>query len=102
MVNWYKNPSVRDVKGYLSCGIVGIWLEHGWRNSQHKEMAFPQIDKAYPRDFMQRGMRESEGKQLMLRIAEVVPRHLGRTKKQEPASSSTAGPSKGNYGRKKK
>lgn len=38
----------------------------------------------------------------MLRIAELVPRHLERTKKQEPASSSSAGPSKGNCGRKKK
>lgn len=39
----------------------------------------------------------------MLRIAELVPRHPGRTKKQEPASSSTAaGPSKGKGGRKKK
>ncbi|CAK9319912.1 unnamed protein product [Citrullus colocynthis] len=79
---------------------------------------FPQIDKAYPRDFMQRGrvgvlLKKEDGtlsnpaitsrKQLMLRIAELVPRHPGRTKKQEPASSSsTAGPSKGKSGRKKK
>ncbi|PNX91123.1 hypothetical protein L195_g047252, partial [Trifolium pratense] len=35
------------------------------------------------------------GKQLMLRVAEMVPKHHGRTKKQETASTSTttAGPS---------
>ncbi|KAG2384413.1 Signal recognition particle protein [Vigna angularis] len=33
------------------------------------------------------------GKQLMLRVAEMVPRHHGRTKKQETASTSTTGPS---------
>ncbi|KAK7363418.1 hypothetical protein VNO77_05561 [Canavalia gladiata] len=67
-----------------------------------------EIDKAYPRDFMQRGrvrvlLKKEDGtlynssissrKQLMLRIAEMVPRHHGRTKKQEAASTSTAGPS---------
>ncbi|KAE9601535.1 hypothetical protein Lal_00040610 [Lupinus albus] len=68
-----------------------------------------EIDKAYPRDFMQRGrvrvlLKKEDGtlfnpaiatrKQLMLRIAEMVPRHPGRTKKQETASSSsTAGTS---------
>ncbi|CAL0330233.1 unnamed protein product [Lupinus luteus] len=68
-----------------------------------------EIDKAYPRDFMQRGrvrvlLKKEDGslfnpaiatrKQLLLRIAEMVPRHPGRTKKQETASSSsTAGPS---------
>ncbi|KAL2344428.1 hypothetical protein Fmac_005713 [Flemingia macrophylla] len=68
-----------------------------------------EIDKAYPRDFMQRGrvrvlLKTEDGslfnssissrKQLMLRVAEMVPRHHGRTKKQETAStSSTSGPS---------
>lgn len=33
------------------------------------------------------------GKQLMLRVAEMVPKHHGRTKKQEAAATSTAGPS---------
>ncbi|EXB66778.1 hypothetical protein L484_003871 [Morus notabilis] len=42
------------------------------------------------------------GKQLMLRIAELVPRHPGRTKKQEPASVSNAGASKSGKGGKKK
>ena len=43
------------------------------------------------------------GKQLMLRVAEMVPRHHGRTKKQEAASTSTAGPSnKSGKGGKKK
>ncbi|XP_004147903.1 signal recognition particle 19 kDa protein [Cucumis sativus] len=85
----------------------------------HLKLPFAiEIDKAYPRDFMQRGrvrvlLKKEDGtlsnpaitsrKQLMLRIAELVPRHPGRTKKQEPASSSsTAGPSKGKGGRKKK
>ncbi|TXG60657.1 hypothetical protein EZV62_015230 [Acer yangbiense] len=63
------------------------------------------IDKAYPRDFMQRGRvrallkREngtlfnpaiSSRKPLMLHVAELVPRHPGRTKKQESASTSSA------------
>ncbi|KDO36620.1 hypothetical protein CISIN_1g042350mg [Citrus sinensis] len=42
-------------------------------------------------------------KQLMLHVAELVPRHPNRTKKQEPAStSSNAGPSKSGKGGKKK
>ncbi|XP_052207572.1 signal recognition particle 19 kDa protein-like [Diospyros lotus] len=74
-----------------------------------------EIDKAYPRDFMQRGrvrvlLKKEDGtlynpaipskQQLMLRIAELVPRHPGRNKKQEPsataaaASTSGAAPSK--------
>jgi signal recognition particle subunit SRP19 len=68
-----------------------------------------ELDKAYPRDFMQRGrvrvqLKKEDGspfnpaistrKQLMMQIAELVPRHPGRTKKQEPASSSAAGASK--------
>ncbi|GMN47632.1 hypothetical protein TIFTF001_016804 [Ficus carica] len=76
-----------------------------------------EIDKAYPRDFMQRGrvrvlLKKDDGtlfnpaissrKQLMLRIAELVPRHPGRTKKQEPASASNAGTSKSGKGGKKK
>ncbi|GAU16724.1 hypothetical protein TSUD_199660 [Trifolium subterraneum] len=63
-----------------------------------------EIDKAYPRDFMQRGrvrvlLKKEDGtlinpsissrKQLMLRVAEMVPKHHGRTKKQETASTST-------------
>ncbi|KAJ8429290.1 hypothetical protein Cgig2_016328 [Carnegiea gigantea] len=47
--------------------------------------------------------RNIQEKQLMLRIAELVPRHHGRTKKQEPASSSSNAPAKsGKGGRKKK
>lgn len=55
-----------------------------------------EIDKAYPRDFMQRGrvrvlLKKEDGtfcnpaipsrKELMLHVAELVPRHPGRTKK---------------------
>ncbi|XP_015886153.1 signal recognition particle 19 kDa protein [Ziziphus jujuba] len=76
-----------------------------------------EIDKAYPRDFMQIGrvrvlLKKEDGtlynpaissrKQLMLRVAELVPRHPGRAKKQEPASTSTAGSSKSGKGGKKK
>ncbi|KAH7686271.1 signal recognition particle subunit SRP19 protein [Dioscorea alata] len=78
-----------------------------------------ELDKAYPRDFMQRGrvrilLRREDGspynpaigtrKQLMHQVAELVPKHHGRTKKQEPAATSTAaGPSKsGKSGKKKK
>ena len=42
------------------------------------------------------------GKLLMGKIAELVPRHPGRTKKQEPASTSNAGTSKSGKGGKKK
>ncbi|GMN56084.1 hypothetical protein TIFTF001_025208 [Ficus carica] len=90
-----------------------------------------EIVKAYPRDFRKRGrvrvlLKKDDGslynpaisssgleyqvplqlslpwKQLMLRIAELVPRHPGRTKKQEPASASNAGTSKSGKGGKKK
>ncbi|TYI24407.1 hypothetical protein ES332_A06G231800v1 [Gossypium tomentosum] len=79
-----------------------------------------EIDKAYPRDFMQRGsvrvqLKKEDGtlwnpaissrKQLMLQVAELVPRHPGRTKKQEAPSTSSAaaGSSKpGKGGRKKR
>ncbi|KAI5658816.1 hypothetical protein M9H77_27609 [Catharanthus roseus] len=77
-----------------------------------------ELDKAYPRDFMQRGrvrvqLKNEDGtffnptissrKQLMMQVAELVPRHPGRTRKQEPAaSSSAAGPSKSGKGGKKK
>ncbi|XP_052179604.1 signal recognition particle 19 kDa protein-like [Diospyros lotus] len=69
-----------------------------------------ELDKAYPRDFMQRGrvrvlLKKEHGtlynssvpskKQLMLRIAELVPRHPGRAKKQEPAASTTSSSSSG-------
>ncbi|RLM80561.1 signal recognition particle 19 kDa protein-like [Panicum miliaceum] len=76
-------------------------------------------DKSYPRDFLQVGrvrmqLKRDDGspvnpeivtkKKLMLQVAELVPKHLGRTKKQEPASnSSSTAPSKpGKGGRKKK
>lgn len=42
------------------------------------------------------------GKQLMLHVAELVPRHPGRTKKQEPVSTSNAATSKSGKGGKKK
>ncbi|URE43871.1 Signal recognition particle 19 kDa, partial [Musa troglodytarum] len=78
-----------------------------------------ELDKAYSRDFMQRGrvrvlLKREDGslyntdigskKQLMLRVAELIPKHHGRTKKQEPANTSTAttGPSKSGKGGKKK
>ncbi|KAM7278956.1 hypothetical protein ACFE04_006090 [Oxalis oulophora] len=77
-----------------------------------------EIDKAYPRDFMQRGrvrvmLKKDDGtlfnpavsskKQLMIHVAELVPRHPGRTKKQEPAaSSSNAGSTKSGKGGRKK
>ncbi|XP_051114599.1 signal recognition particle 19 kDa protein-like isoform X1 [Andrographis paniculata] len=90
-------------------------------------------EKAYPRDFMQRGrvrvlLKREDGslynpaisstsltsyprfygvdmfgwKQLMLHVAELVPRHPGRTKKQEPPSTSATGGSKSGKGGKKK
>ncbi|CAK9147472.1 unnamed protein product [Ilex paraguariensis] len=84
----------------------------------HLKLPFAiEIDKAYPRDFMQRGrvrvlLKKEDGtlynpaissrKQLMLHIVELVLRHPGRTKKQEPTSALTAGPSKFGKARKKK
>lgn len=78
-------------------------------------------DKAYPRDFMQRGrvrvmLKKEDGtlcnpaipsrKQLMIRVAELVPKHPGRAKKQEAAasssSSSAASTKSGKGGRKKR
>ncbi|XP_028776162.1 signal recognition particle 19 kDa protein-like [Neltuma alba] len=78
-----------------------------------------EIDKAYPRDFMQRGrvrvlLKKEDGtlynpsitsrKSLMLRIAEMVPRHHGRAKKQEPVSTSagTSNNKPGKSGKKKR
>ncbi|ONK66685.1 uncharacterized protein A4U43_C06F10910 [Asparagus officinalis] len=76
-----------------------------------------ELDKAYPRDFMQRGrvrvmLKRDDGspynpavaskKQLMLRVAELVPKHPGRHKKQEASNASTAGPSKSGKGGRKK
>ncbi|WOL06984.1 signal recognition particle 19 kDa protein-like [Canna indica] len=78
-----------------------------------------ELDKAYPRDFMQRGrvrfqLKKEDGslwnpeigskKQLMLRVAELIPKHQGRMKKQEPAANTTttAGSSKSGKGGKKK
>ncbi|VAI76752.1 unnamed protein product [Triticum turgidum subsp. durum] len=67
-------------------------------------LKIPRLDKAYPRDFFQVGrvrvqLTNDDGspvnpaittkKQLMIQIAELVPKHHGRTKKQEPV----AGPS---------
>ncbi|XP_058763031.1 signal recognition particle 19 kDa protein-like [Vicia villosa] len=67
-----------------------------------------EIDKACPRDFMPRGdlkvlLKREDGtlcnssissrKQLMLRVAEMVPKHHGRTKKQETVSASSTAPS---------
>ncbi|XP_047073866.1 signal recognition particle 19 kDa protein-like [Lolium rigidum] len=72
-----------------------------------------ELDKAYPRDFFQVGrvrvqLTNEDGspvnpairtkKQLMIQIAELVPKHHGRTKKQEPA----AGPSVVSSNNKKK
>ncbi|KAF2312690.1 hypothetical protein P3X46_027973 [Hevea brasiliensis] len=84
----------------------------------HLKLPFAiEIDKAYPRDFMQIGrvrvlLKKEDGtfynpsiptrKQLMLRVAELVPRHPMRTKKQEPASTSGAGSTKPGKGGKKK
>ncbi|KQJ83189.1 signal recognition particle 19 kDa protein isoform X2 [Brachypodium distachyon] len=74
-------------------------------------------DKAYPRDFFQRGrvrvqLQNEDGspvnpairtkKQLMIQIAELVPKHQGRTKKQEPSASSSAAPTSKSKGGKKK
>ncbi|XP_054807692.1 signal recognition particle 19 kDa protein [Prosopis cineraria] len=76
-----------------------------------------EIDKAYPRDFMQRGrvrvlLKKEDGtlynpsitsrKGLMLRVAEMVPRHHARVKKQEPASTSAGPSNKSGKGGKKK
>ncbi|XP_031474905.1 signal recognition particle 19 kDa protein isoform X1 [Nymphaea colorata] len=76
-----------------------------------------EVDKAYPRDFMQVGrvrvsLKKEDGsfynpeicsrKQLMLQVAELVPRHPGRSKKQEPAASTAAASSKPSKGGKKK
>lgn len=79
-----------------------------------------EIDKAYPRDFMQRGrvrvqLKNEDGtlynpaitsrKQLMLQVADLVPKHPDRTKKQVAPSTSTAGAGSsksGKGGRKKK
>ncbi|KAK6140960.1 hypothetical protein DH2020_025297 [Rehmannia glutinosa] len=66
-------------------------------------------EKAYPRDFMQRGrvrvlLKREDGSLCNPAISsKLVPRHPGRTKKQEPASSSsTAVASKSGKGGKKK
>ncbi|KAG5223368.1 signal recognition particle protein [Salix suchowensis] len=82
----------------------------------HLKLPFAiEIDKAYPRDFMQVGrvrvlLKREDGvyvilpflPQLMIHVAELVPRHPGRTKKQEPASTSNAATSKSGKGGKKK
>lgn len=38
----------------------------------------------------------------MIRVAELVPRHPGRTKKQEPASTSSGPAKSGKHGKKKR
>uniref|UniRef100_A0ACD5Z0C5 Uncharacterized protein n=2 Tax=Avena sativa TaxID=4498 RepID=A0ACD5Z0C5_AVESA len=70
-------------------------------------MVYMQLDKAYPRDFFQVGrvrvqLTNDDGtpvnpsirtkKQLMIQIAELVPKHHGRTKKQEPVAGSSNAP----------
>ncbi|KMZ68104.1 Signal recognition particle 19 kDa protein [Zostera marina] len=67
--------------------------------------SFVEEDKAYPRDFMQRGrvrisLKREDGslinpsvdsrKQLMVRVAELIPKHHGRSKKQETSSAGTS------------
>ncbi|KAH8491915.1 hypothetical protein POPTR_012G045500v4 [Populus trichocarpa] len=84
----------------------------------HLKLPFAiEIDKAYPRDFMQVGrvrvlLKREDGslcnpaipsrKQLMFHVAELVPRHPGRTKKQEPASTANVSTSKSGKGGRKK
>uniref|UniRef100_A0A7N0UXB8 Signal recognition particle 19 kDa protein n=1 Tax=Kalanchoe fedtschenkoi TaxID=63787 RepID=A0A7N0UXB8_KALFE len=98
-----ENPTCVEI--YDSCKYLNI-------------PAAIEIDKAYPRDFMQRGrvrvlLKREDGtfsnpgitsrKQLMLQVAELVPRHQGRTKKQETTSASASGPStKSGKGKKKR
>lgn len=63
-----------------------------------------ELDKAYSRDFMQRGrvrvqLKREDGtivnpaiptrKALLLKVAELVPKHHGRSKKQEAAASAS-------------
>ncbi|CAH9131815.1 unnamed protein product [Cuscuta epithymum] len=82
-----------------------------------KVLSTIETEKAYPRDYMQRGrvrvlLKREDGslynlaissrKELMMHVAELVPRHPNRTKKQEPASSAAAGTSKPGKGGKKK
>ncbi|MBA0868055.1 hypothetical protein Goshw_008198 [Gossypium schwendimanii] len=109
--NHLKVPNAIEVCSCVICdAIVEMW----------RRMRPYLIDKAYPRDFMQRGrvriqLKKEDGtlwnpaissrKQLMLQVAELVPRHPGRTKKQEAPSTSSAaaGSSKpGKGGRKKR
>ncbi|KAG6753829.1 signal recognition particle 19 kDa protein-like [Populus alba x Populus x berolinensis] len=84
----------------------------------HLKLPFAiEIDKAYPRDFMQVGrvrvlLKREDGtlcnpaipsrKQLMFHVAELVPRHPGRTKKLEPASTANVSTSKSGKGGRKK
>ncbi|CAI9291075.1 unnamed protein product [Lactuca saligna] len=97
-----------------------LWMErrliskNGIYYILHLKIPFAiELDKAYPRDFMQVGrvrfiLKRSDGslynqaisskKHLMLHVAELVPRHPGRVKKQEPAATSTTGPSKSGKG----
>ncbi|KAG5233885.1 signal recognition particle protein [Salix suchowensis] len=73
----------------------------------HLKLPFAiEIDKAYPRDFIGDGSLYNPAipsrKQLMLHVAELVPRHPGRTKKQEPASTANVSTSKSGKGGRKK
>lgn len=81
-----------------------------------------ELDKAYSRDFMQRGrvrvqLKREDGsfvnqdissrKALMLKVAELVPKHVGRTRKPEQTASGTSSSNassgkSGKGGRKKK
>eukprot|EP00249_Psilotum_nudum_P006517 c19839_g1_i1 orf=493-918(-) len=73
-----------------------------------------EADKAYSRDFMQRGrvrvqLKREDGtlvnpgipsrKILMLKVAELVPKHTGRTRKQDQAAAAGASSSSANTGR---
>ncbi|KAI6681942.1 hypothetical protein NL676_035823 [Syzygium grande] len=103
-------------------------VTNGRANPEHKEVGRPLPGLHQPKEDNRRGqadlrdesMREphlhrdqgllqpsqapfcNQGKQLMLHVAELVPRHAGRTKKQEPASTTSTGTSKSSKGRKKK
>ncbi|KAG6391227.1 hypothetical protein SASPL_148980 [Salvia splendens] len=51
---------------------------------------------------LRQAMKRTWRKQLMLHVAELVPRHPGRTKKQEPTTSAAAGSKSGKAGKKKR
>ncbi|XP_056176947.1 signal recognition particle 19 kDa protein-like [Syzygium oleosum] len=117
----YINPKKTIAEGRRICVTKACenptCIEIGDCCSRLKLRFAIKIDKTYPRDFMQRGrvrvlLKREDGtlynpaissrKQLMLHVAELVPRHAGRTKKQEPASTTSTGTSKSGKGGKKK